>query len=117
MRRVWTPEKIHLLEEYYPIMLMEELKDLLKISDNPIRNKAKELGLKKSTLYHQKRSAIISRTNIRLGRVIKPYGYGYPKSEETRRLIGQRRREIYQAERRRVLFGLPQQTKLKVRIN
>ena len=46
-RKDWTSEELELLKRYYPYMSNSDLSVILNRSEASIRNKAKELGLKK----------------------------------------------------------------------
>ena len=46
-RKDWTPEELELLKRYYPYMSNSDLSVILNRSEASIRNKAKELGLRK----------------------------------------------------------------------
>ena len=115
-RNIWTEEKIQLLKENYPSMMVNELTALLGCCPSILYLKAKELGLTKNEVYHKKRGAIQSAVNFRDGRSVHPHTYGHPHTEESKRKISEARKELYRKERFRATYGLSRQTKLKIKI-
>lgn len=113
----WTTARVELLKEYYPSMLLKELEQLIGVSAPLIRYKAKELGLQHSVYYHERRGDINRENSLKANNHPRwDLSTRPPHTEEAKKKIGEGRRRVYNAERRRVLFGLPQKTKIKVRI-
>lgn len=98
--RKMTEEALTWLAANYQSMTNVELARRLGVSTKTIGHYAGQLGLRKKD--RMKFSRI---TAERLGR---------EKLAERNRKIGQRRREMYASERRRVLFGLEQRTGIRV---
>lgn len=115
-KNFWTEDKIRLLKENYPSMMVNELTALLGCCPSTIYLKAKELGLVKNEEYHKKRGAIQTAVNLRDGRSVHPYTYGHPHTKESKRKISEARKELFRKERIRATYGLSRQTKLRMKI-
>lgn len=133
---IWNKEKETFLKENYATTTNRKLADSLGVSVPSVKKKARELGLKKMCVRRkitpsleatvlrmsQKNSyrsvadkldiSYVSVNNIVNGAAGK--GYGKRSEEETRKIMSDIRVKTIKMERARVIFGLSQQTKLKV---
>lgn len=132
-----TKEQVSLLRERFSDTRNAELAALLGVSVRTVVRWARLLGLRKSPEFvaamqrnasaHSVRANRASGGNAGKVNLLKygaPYRFKAGESNKDRmdaesyaamhRRIGARRKELYRAERRRVLFGLEQQTRLRV---
>lgn len=115
----WTEEHDRQLRELYPYMLNKELAAQMGCSVNTLLRKAKALGLKfsdKRAVYHDQRSRILTEIAIRDGRrpPEKKKDWKPKWTPESRAKLSNTRREMYQRERRRLLYNLPPLTNIRV---
>lgn len=133
---IWNKEKETFLKENYATTANRKLADSLGVSVPSIKKKARELGLKKMCA-RRKITPSLEATVLRMSQknsyrsvadkldisyvsvnniVNKAAGKGYGKrsEEETRRIMSDIRVKTIKMERARAIFGLSQQTKLKV---
>jgi len=91
---------------------------MLGCSVNTIRDHAAKLGLTladKSTYYKDKLTETNRQAAFKAGKR-PPYHISRRKhTDEDKRRIGEKRKALYAAERRRAMYGLPQHTKIKVK--
>lgn len=115
--RQWTPEDDERLKYFWSVCYLDELACMLECSKNTISEHAKKLNLSKkdkSSAYKQRRHNDMSSCAIACGNKPTKYGYGHKHSKESKLKIAESRKRIYDSERRRIIFGLPQKTKIKV---
>ena len=117
--RKWTKKDDDTLRYYWSACYLQELAQIIGCSKNTIRAHAALLGLGKAdkgTCYKDKRSDTNRQTAIALGKRPTPHAFGHKHTDDAKVRIGEKRKAIYASERRRVLFGLPQKTNIKVRV-
>lgn len=131
-----TPEQLRWLAANYPCTKNAELCDTLRISDATLHRLARRLGLRKSVEFVRRcqretaRAALVA--GIATGRFsrqsqqmkgrcpahLQAYkftpGHKPEVPPEARAAQGKHRSQTIRAERRRLLFGLPQRTRLRV---
>ena len=126
----WTEEMICFLKERFPDESNASIAESLGICRRCVAVKARELGLEKNTLqnrsdavriiienYEEKsypelaRLANVSKRTVQ--RIVAELGLERNR-EDASRLISRRRTELIQRERRRIRFGLPPISNMKV---
>ena len=133
---IWNKEKETFLKENYATTANRKLADSLGVSVPSVKKKARELGLKKMCV-RRKITPSLEATILRMSQknsyrlvadkldisyvsvnniVNKAAGKGYGKrsEEETRRIMSDIRVKTIKMEHAKAIFGLSQQTKLKV---
>lgn len=133
---IWNKEKETFLKENYATTTNRKLAESLGVSVPSVKNKAREMGLKKMCV-RRKITPSLEATVLRMSQknsyrsvadkldisyvsvnniVNKAAGKGYGKrsEEETRKIMSDIRVKTIKMERGRAIFGLSQQTKLKV---
>lgn len=98
---VFTAEQLRWLADAYPCTKDAELCAVLGMHRDTLHKYARLHGLQKSPEYIKKQCRLVP-------------GHKYTATPEVRAKISNARRELYKAERRRTLFGLPQRTRLRV---
>lgn len=116
VRHKWTKGDTDTLLAMYADSFNYEIARAIGCSIPTIDRKIRKLGLKEKSDVHARRySAIMS--NTMKGRKA-PWAKGRPKgctwTEENKQAFAKGLKRAYGAERRRVIFGLPQKTNLKV---
>lgn len=129
-KTIWTASMESFLQEHYRCMQNKKLASQLCVSEGSVRKKLRELGLKKKPVTKQK---VAAETVIRLfldhsyaeiaeltgisprtvSRIVKTYGLSRSK-EQGQQIRSRTRKAIIKKEKARVLFGLPQRTRIKV---
>jgi hypothetical protein len=67
---IWTPQRIKLLVDFYPLMFNDDLARWIGVADRTVRRKARELGLKKGeAFYKRKREILLKRQSEGLKKV------------------------------------------------
>ena len=112
----WTEKDNDTLRSMYPDHFNREIAQAIGCSMMTLARHIRTLGLKEKSDVHARRySAIMS--NTMKGRKA-PWAKGRPKgctwTEENKQAFANGLKRAYDAERRRVIFGLPQKTNLKV---
>lgn len=126
----WTEEMLGILTERFPTESNSTIADELGVCRRCVASKAKELGLEKDTVrsreeairivvenYSEKsyadlaKLANVSRRTVQ--RIVAEKGLKR-KPEEISRFISRRRIELIRRERRRITFGLPPVSNMKV---
>lgn len=126
----WTPEMIAFLREYYPTMSSRKIAKRLGVSHRTVLMKGRELGIENGSKTQRLRAEVIIRANFEmhsLNELAKMTGVSVSAVRRIARKLGlakdvhrigeirrRARLAIIEKERRRIIFGLPQKTKLKV---
>lgn len=132
----WTPEMLRTLIQEFPVTFNDDLAAKLHVSPRTMHRKADELGLKKAPDFEERTR---TRKGERISRALKKSGpnsgqfrkgehrcpeHEFKKGHEnltpeqkTRMRDAQREKRIktIYEERLRLKYGLPQQTKIKLR--
>ncbi len=114
----WGKEEDAKLIEHWEGSYLKELAVFIGCSVNTIRAHAALLGLTletKNSVYKAKRAETNRQAAIKAGKRPPLYAVGHKHTEDAKRRIGEARRKLYASERRRILFGLPQRTNIKVK--
>lgn len=127
MKRGLTNEQIEWLKRVYAFTPNKEICEKLGRSLGNVHVWARKFGLYKSQSHLNemaRRTAYGSRNPKAFAKAGEPYRFkkgenGYTrlspeKQEDFKMKVAKARKELLKAERRRVLFGLPQKTKLKL---
>ena len=115
----WNEEMDNRLREMWSFSYLKDIAFALGCSVNTIRSHVQLLGLQydtKSAYYKERRAETNRQAAIKAGKRPQPYTHGHKHTEEVKWIIGEKRHNLYAAERRRVLFGLPQKTNIKVKV-
>lgn len=115
----WSKEDDEKLRQNWSCSYLKDLAAYIGCSKNTIRAHAALLGLTlddKSAYYKERRTETNRQAAIKFGKRPQPYTHGHKHTEEAKRLIGEKRHKLYADEKRRVLFGLPQRTHIKVKL-
>lgn len=115
----WNSDMDAQMREMWSFSYLKDMARALNCSVNTIRAHAALLGLTdadKSAFYKERRTETNRQAAIKAGKRPQPYCFGHKHTEESKQNIAETRRRICAAERRRVLFGLPQKTKIRVRV-
>lgn len=115
----WSNEDDEKLRQNWSCSYLKDLADYIGCSKNTIRAHAALLGLTlndKSAYYKERRAETNRQAAIKAGKRPPPCTHGHKHTCEVKRIIGEKRHNLYAAERRRVLFGLPQKTNIKVKV-
>lgn len=115
----WSKDDDEKLRYYWSACYLKELAQIIGCSKNTIRDHAAKLGLTladKSDCYKDKRTETNRQAAIKFHKRPMPYSVGHKHTDEAKQKIADKRRALYASERRRVLFGLPQRTNIKVRV-
>lgn len=133
---IWSEEKESFLQKNYATTTNCKLASTLGVSISSVKNKARELGLKKSYARRKITPAlealvlrmsaknsyrsVADKLNISLSSVNNVVneavekGYEKRSQQETRKIMSDIRVKTIKTERARAIFGLSQKTKLKV---
>lgn len=114
----WSKADDDKLRDLWSACYLKEIAAFIGCSVNTIRAHAALLGLTfdtKSAYYKEKRAETNRKAAIKAGKRPQPYTHGHKHTEEAKRRIGEKRKALYAAERRRAMYGLPQRTKIHVK--
>lgn len=114
----WSQEDDEKLREHWSGSYLKDLAAFIGCSVNTIRDHAAKLGLTmedKGAYYKERRAETNRQAAIKAGKRPQPYTHGHKHTEEVKRRIGEKRKALYAAERRRAMYGLPQRTKIHVK--
>lgn len=115
----WNADMDARLREMWSFSYLKDIAFALGCSVNTVRAHVEQLGLTyetKSAYYRERRTETNRQAALKFGKRPQPYTHGHKHTDEVKRIIGEKRHKLYMAERRRVLFGLPQRTNIKVKV-
>lgn len=112
-----TDEKIEYIKKYYPHKSNKEISEYCGLSIHGIMIYARRFGLKKSKSYISHYKSVNSRSwhgTEKFEKHRKSLTCEGCHTKEAHQKMVDKVKEIREQEKRRILFGLPQKTKLKV---
>lgn len=115
----WNKDTDARLREMWPYSYLLDIAQALECSVNTVRAHVALLGLTdagKGAYYRERRTETNRQAAIKAGKRPPLYSVGHKHTDESKRKIADTRRRICASERRRVLFGLPQKTRIRVKV-